>query len=508
MSQQLPDTPESWWIKSVELNSYPTLEDDLEVEVAIIGGGITGIATAYLLANEGLETVIFDASNVLNGTTGHTTAKITAQHGLVYDEFIQHFGEENTKLYYQANDSAKNQIENMIEQYNIDCEYKIEDAVIYTNDDDYLNNLKAEAQAYKVLGINGELTKDLSLPVPHKGALVMKNQAHFHPLNYLKRLLEIFEEKGGRVFENSVATRIVERKPPTVEFRNGKKVKAKYVISASHFPFHDGQGYFTRLYPSRSYVIAGKPTKPFQNGMYINAEKPTRSIRPVTIQNEQMLLISGEDHKTGQGKPEEDHYSNLASFAAEHFGINEIVYRWSAQDLETPDKMPFIGRLSPGNNIFIATGYRKWGMTTSHVAANLIKDLILKKDNPYQRLFAPDRFKADPSLKKFMKENLNVASHLIGGKLDTPDKELKDIQAGEGAAVSIKGKRAGAYKTPEGNLYVVDTTCTHMGCEVNWNSGDRTWDCPCHGSRFSYKGEVIEGPAEKPLKTINPDEID
>lgn len=503
-----PASPESWWIHSTKVHKFPSLEDDLKVEVAIIGGGITGITTAFKLAKEGLQVALLEADSLFKGTTGHTTAKVTSQHGLIYNELIQHFGENKARLYYQANQNAKKQIEKWIKEYNIECEFQKTDAYIYTNTESYIGEIKKEAEAYQKLGIEGGLIDRLSIDLPHKSAIVMKNQGHFHPLHYLVKMVEQLENLGVQIYENSVATQMEEGSPPTIRFKNGKRVEADYVVSASHFPFHDNRGYFSRLYPERSYVIAGKPLKPVTIGMYINAEQPTRSIRPVTIDGEQMLLIGGDGHKAGQGGNEIDHYKALEKFALEEFGIEKIDYRWSTQDLVTPDKLPYIGELSAGSRVFVATGYRKWGMTNSHVAAQLISDLIIEKDNPYKELFAPARFKANPSVKKFIKENLNVASHLITGKLEVPDKELKDIKAGEGAAISIKGKRAGAYKTEEGQLFIIDTTCTHMGCEVNWNSGDKTWDCPCHGSRFTYTGEVLEGPAERPLKLLDDDQID
>lgn len=505
----MPENPQSYWIESTNLSKFPQLERDLEVEVAIIGGGMTGITTAYNLIKEGFQVAIFEASSVLNGTTGHTTAKVTAQHGVIYDELISHFGEDSAKLYYQANMDAGAFIEDCINLHGIECDYRKENAYIYATSNDQLQKVEKEADAYQKLGIDGGFTKDIPLDLKALGAVVMKNQAQFHPLHYLTRLLEYVKENGGEIYENTVATKMDEGDPVTVHFRNGKKVRAKYVISASHFPFHDGQGFFARLEATRSYILAVKSEKTFPGGVYINAAKPARSIRSVTINGEEMLLIAGDNHKTGQGKPEIEHYEALEKFATENFGTKNIMYRWSAQDLATLDKVPYIGRISSGHdNVFVATGFRKWGMTTSTVAALLITNLIIGKSSPYDDLFSPSRFVADPSIKKIVKANANVAANLIGGKLDRPDKEMKDIKDGEGAAITIKGGRAGAYKTESGELFVVDTTCTHMGCEVNWNSGDRTWDCPCHGSRFSYEGEVVEGPAQKPLKRIDPDSID
>lgn len=506
--EKLPKTPNSYWIKSTDIPSYPQLEQDLKVDVVIVGGGITGVTTAYLLIKEGYRVALLEGSKMLNGTTGHTTAKITAQHDLIYDELITHFGEEKAALYYQANHNASGTIQELIKLHGINCDYRHEDAYVYTNDEQYVQKIKQEAEAYEKLGIAGGFIEQLPLDLQIKAAVVMKRQAQFHPLHYLASLLTYIEENGGEIYENTIATKMEQGNPATVHIRNGVKVVANYVISASHFPFHDGQAYFARLYPKRSYIVAGKPSKVFNGGMYINVEKPTRSIRSVTIDGEEMLLFVGEGHKTGQGKPEMEHYDALEKFAKDEFGTKEIVYRWSAQDLVTPDKVPYIGKISNDyHNVFIATGYRKWGMTTGTLAAEIIRDLMIGKPNPYEELFSPSRFNANPSIKKMIKENMNVAAHLISGKLDRPDKEIKDVQNGEGSVISIKGKRAGAYKTEEGELFVVDTTCTHMGCELNWNGGDRTWDCPCHGSRFSYEGEVVEGPAEKSLKRIDPDSI-
>ncbi|MBS4199374.1 FAD-dependent oxidoreductase [Bacillus sp. FJAT-49732] len=507
---KLPDQLSSYWLKSTKPPSFPSIENDLQVDVVIVGGGITGITTAYLLVKEGFQVAVIEASTIFNGTTGHTTAKVTAQHGLIYDEFIQHFGEEKARLYYEANKEAAEHIAELIHLHGIDCDFKKEDAYVYTNSNDSIQKLKNEYEAYKRLGIEGEYVDSLPLDIGNiKGAVVMKNQAQFHPLHYLTQLVDFIKESGGEIYEQSVATHMDISEKPIVHLRNGAKITAQHVISASHFPFHDNRGYFARLHPKRSYVVAAKPEKSFPGGMYINAETPTRSIRSVNVEGEEVLLFSGDGHKTGQGEPEKEHYEALEKFAKDEFGAKEILYRWSAQDLVTDDKVPYIGCSNEDDKrVLVATGFRKWGMTTSMVAAQLMKDILIGKANRYKDLFAPSRFTADPGLKTMVKENVNVATNLISGKLNRPDKEIKDVKEGEGAVVSIKGGRAGAFKKMDGQLFIVDTTCTHMGCEINWNSADQTWDCPCHGSRFSVEGEVIEGPAERPLKRIDPDSID
>ncbi|MFD1706584.1 FAD-dependent oxidoreductase [Siminovitchia sediminis] len=506
---QLPKDPKSYWIDSIDLQEFSALEQDIVTEVAIVGGGISGITTALLLAKEGMNVTLLESTRLLNGTTGHTTAKITAQHGILYDELISHFGLENTKLYYSANEKAAHFMENLIQEYGIDCDYQKESAYIISSSDSDRQKLENEAKAYEKLGIDGGFVDKTPLKFPTIGAVEMKNQAQFHPLKYLAHLVGELKTMGVQIFERSTAVRMEQGDPAVIHMRNGNRVKAKYVVSASHFPFHDGKGYFARLYPKRSYVIAVKQTEAYPGGMYITSDKPTRSFRSVKINGEDMLLVIGESNKTGQGIPEIEHYEALVKDAVNYFNAKEVLFRWSAQDLVTPDKVPYIGRISKNHrNVFVATGFRKWGMAHGTFSGMLISDLILEKDNPYEEFYAPSRFPLDPSVKTFVKENMNVAAQLIGGKLDRPDKEIKDIQENEGAVITIKGKRAGAYRDSSGNLFVVDTTCTHMGCEVNWNSGDRTWDCPCHGSRFAYHGEVVEGPADQPLKRIDPNQID
>jgi glycine/D-amino acid oxidase-like deaminating enzyme/nitrite reductase/ring-hydroxylating ferredoxin subunit len=502
-NRKIPQFPEPLWRDAIDIPKFPNLLEDIDVDVCVVGGGITGITTAYLLSKEGLKVALLEAGALLNGTTGHTTAKITAQHGLIYDELIQSIGAEKAKLYYNANNDALEFIRNTVQEHGIECDLTEEDAFIYTNADEYIKKLKNEMSAYEKLGINGELLDSVPVGFAVKAAIKMKNQAQFHPLNYLKPLVDFIKNAGGLIFENTTATDVDTSEKLIVRTYGGPSVHCKYVCACSHFPFYDGLGFYpTRMYAERSYIIAIKAEKEFLDGMYINAEQPTRSLRYAMMNGEKLLLIGGENHKTGQGIPTILHYQALENFAEQTFGIKEYLFRWSAQDLTTLDKVPFIGQITGGHpNIFVATGYRKWGMTNSTAAANLMKDLIIEKENPYHDLYSPSRF-GETSLKSFISTNVDVAKHLIEGKLEYPLKGIRDLEQDQGSVVNVNGKRAGAYKDQDGKVYIVDTTCTHLGCEIEWNSGDRTWDCPCHGSRFSITGDVIEGPAESPLKKI------
>lgn len=503
---KMPQMPEPYWRTSIDLQSFPKLNSDIDTEVAIVGGGITGITTAYILAKKGVNVALIDAGTILNGTTGHTTAKITAQHGLVYDQFITDFGQENAKLYYEASNQSLQFIRQVAHENNIECDLTEEDAYIYTNTDEYVSKIEKEFAAYEKLGISGELHTSIPLSfLQIKRAISMKKQAQFHPLKYLSQLVKLVQEFGGKLYENTTAVDIEKGPKPTVITRDGIKINSDYVVVGSHFPFIDFTGaYFSKMYASHSYVLGATIEKEFPGGMYINAESPARSLRYTDMDGEKLILIGGDGHKTGQGESMMNHYEALEKFGVKHLGIKDIPYRWSTQDLVTLDKLPYIGQITAlHDNILIGTGYRKWGMTNGTTAARLLSDIILDQENPYKELFSPQRSAAPvKSIKNFITTNVDVAKHLVKGKLEFVNKKPEDLTSGEGSVVSVNGKRAGAYKDENGKLFVVDTTCTHMGCEVEWNSGDCTWDCPCHGSRFSIDGEVVEGPAKKPLKRV------
>ncbi|WP_144552804.1 FAD-dependent oxidoreductase [Bacillus sp. X1(2014)] len=503
-SEKIPQFPKTYW-REIELPSFKKLTEDISVDVAIVGAGITGITAAYLLSKQGVKVAILEAGSVLNGTTGHTTAKVTAQHGLIYDEFINHFGEEKARLYFESHMNAMQFVESNVNEKGIDCDFSKQDAYIYAVTDEYKEKLVTEWEAYKRLNIDGALKDTIPFNIEVKAALMMRNQAQFHPLKYLKALLDEAVQAGCMVFENTTATDIQDDDQQSkVVTKSGFNVTCTKVIIASHFPFYDLPGlYFARMYADRSYAIGIKTDKEYPGGMYISADSPTRSIRYTPVNGENLIIIGGENHKTGQGIDTIAHFENLETFAEEVFGIKEYDYRWSAQDLVTLDKLPYIGPItSEREHILVATGFKKWGMTTGTMAGHLLADYALNNENPYKQLYSPSRFQADPDLKSIVSTNVDVAKHLIKGKLEIVPGDPDDLSDGEGSVVMYNGKRAGAYKDENGKLYIVDTTCTHLGCECEWNHAEKTWDCPCHGSRYAYSGDVIEGPAKKALKLL------
>jgi Glycine/D-amino acid oxidases (deaminating) len=493
----------SLWHDTVHLPSFKALDKDIETETVIVGGGITGITAAYLLASAGMKVVLIEAASLASGTTGYTTAKVTSQHGLIYHELTAHFGAEKAGLYYKANQEALGWIEQTIRKNDVSCGFEKKPAIVYATTDEEAKTVEKEKEAYDRLGIPGELKPDIELPLPVVNALSMPDQAQFHPLMYLHYLIAELARMGVPVYEQTMAVKLEQEEPPVILTKQGFRLHSRNVVICSHFPFYDPRFYFSRMFPERSYLIACETDRPVPEGMYLSAGDPKRSVRNLTLSGKNLVLVGGENHKTGRGEATDVHYSRLSGFADRLLGENRSIARWSAQDYTTLDKVPYIGKISAGQpHIYVAAGYRKWGMTTGTFAARLLTDQILGHKSPYEALFSPSRFEADPMVRQFLIENAEVAGNLIKGKLGPEKTSIADLGNDQGAKVSLNGERVGVYKQPDGKILIVDTTCPHLGCEVNWNQSERTWDCPCHGSRFRANGEVIDGPALKPLKQI------
>ncbi len=501
--ENFSQVPQSFWLASTPHTQFESLNDDVEVDVAIVGGGIVGITSAYLLKKEGYKVAIVEADRIIQGTTAHTTAKVTSQHTLIYDRLKKQMGEEKAQQYADANESAIREIARIVQEEDMDCDFSWQSAYVFTQQDQFVNQIIKEVEAASSLGIKASFLPEIPLPLKIKAAMRFDNQAQFHPRKYLLALAGGIPGDGCYIFENSKVIDVKEGIPCEVITDGGKKVVARKIIIASHFPCYEALGlYFSRIYPERSYIIAVKAKEKFPGGMYITAEHPKRSLRYQQDDAGELILIAGEHHKTGQSEDTSNHYTNLKNFAENTFQVEDIPYRWSTQDYTTMDEVPYIGHLTSDTpDVYVATGFGKWGMTNGTVAALILRDMILNGDSPWSDVFNPSRFTPSASAKNFVKENLNVAKHLIGGKLSPVPSQI-DIPQGEGRILEVEGQRVGAYRDKDAVLHLVDTTCTHMGCELQWNSAEKSWDCPCHGSRFTYEGEIIDGPALTKLKHV------
>lgn len=490
------DAPYPYWIATSPQAEYPQLDHDISVDVAIVGGGIVGVTAAYLLTEQGCRVAVIDADRILHGTTGHTTAKITSQHGLIYANIRNQYGEDLARQYAEANETAVHMIANMTEEKNIDCDFSWRPAYVFTHDDQYIQQIEDEASVATDLGIKAEVVDEIPLPFEVKAALRFDNQAQFHPLKYLSALVRETTDRGGLIFEKTPVVNLEGNGSNTVITRDGKKVKADKVIIATHFPFFDGGGlYFTRIYQEKSYIVAAEIEEAFPEGTFITAEDPGRSLRSQNDGNRELVLFAGEHHKTGHGVNTNVHYQNLTDYANQNFTVKQVAYRWSTQDCTTIDKIPYTGHLTARSpHIYVATGFGKWGMSNGTASAMILKDLIVHGDNPWAQVYNPSRSHSLSAIKSFIIQNADVAKSFIQGKME-PMKDHEEIPVGEARIVEIEGQKAGVFRDEADVLHLVDITCTHLGCELEWNDAERTWDCPCHGSRFSVDGDVVEGPA-------------
>ena len=506
-----PSQPESsFWIDSTPSPAFDPLTDVVSVDAAILGGGIVGITAAKLLKDAGKTVAILEAKQLLRGTTGYTTAKLTSSHGLIYETLTSSFGAEGARLYGESNEAAIERVAGFVEQARIDCDFERQTNYVYTEDASMVSKIEAEVEAAKAAGLPASLATELPLPYPVRAAVRFDNQAQFHPRKYLLALAATIAGDGSYIFERTQATGVDEGDPCTVRAEGGT-VRARDVIVATHMPILDRGFFFTKVHPHRSYVVAAyvDPTQALE-GMYISAEQPTRSIRRARDGDRWLLLFSGEGHKTGTDPDTRERYRKLEDFARDRFGITEFAYRWAAQDNASVDHVPYIGRLTRGSDhIYAATGFNKWGMTNGTLSAMIISDLILGRGNPWAQLYDAKRLKPLSAAKKFAQENVQVAARWVGDRL--PGKAAGSVAAlapGDGEVLRVDGQKVAVHRDDAGTLHALSPVCTHLGCIVQWNTAERTWDCPCHGSRFDIDGSVVQGPALQPLERKEVSETD
>ena len=336
---------------------------------------------------------------------------------------------------------------------------------------------------------------------PIDAALRYDDQAEFHPVKYLRRLAREIPGDGSHVFENSRVVSAKDGHPASVVTLEGATVTAENVIVATHFPFLDRGLYFARMHAERSYAIGMFVDDHRVEGMYLSTESPSHTIRSIPTERGEMLMVGGESHKVGQSDAGA-RYAAVEAWAREHWNVREVAYRWSTQDAMPVDGVPYVGKHQPGaKSLWVATGFLKWGLTNGTAAAQILADRILDDEPPpYANLFDSNRIKPLASATEFVKENANVAKHMIGNHIARADfGSTDDIPRGEGGTVRFGTRKVGVYRDEGGELHAVSTLCTHLGCAVTWNTGERSWDCPCHGSRFDPDGHVLEGPAVRDL---------
>ncbi|MGM8287419.1 FAD-dependent oxidoreductase [Clostridium perfringens] len=474
----------SVWSESCKFRKREALNKDIKTDVLVIGAGIAGVLTAYMLKQKGREVVVIDAAEIASGNTKNTTAKITSQHDLIYSKLIAEFGEEKARQYAKANELAIKKYKEIIEDKRIECDFEEKPAYVYSLNE--IDVLKEEAEAAKNLGIDAEFVDEANLPFKINGAVKFNNQAQFNPLKFLKGI-----SNELIIYENTRALEIKENLVVT----SGGNITANNIVVATHYPIMNAPGYyFMKMHQERSYVLALENTSEI-DGMYIDLNKEGYSFR--TYNN--LLLLGGISHRTGENE-EGGSYDELRKVAKNLYPKAKEKYYWSAQDCMTIDGIPYIGRYSSEtSNIYVATGFNKWGMTSSMVSAMIISDMILEKENDFSEIFSPRRFDLSLSINNIANDLIETAKNFIAQKVYIPSSEIEHIKNGHGGIIEYNGEKVGVYKNKEGKEFFVSTKCTHLGCQLSWNADELTWDCPCHGSRFDYKGRLIGSPATKDL---------
>ena len=474
---------ESIWSKTCEREKRPALEGDIAADAAVIGGGMARILTAWKLKEAGVHAVVLEADRTGGGQTQNTTAKITSQHGMFCRAFTEKKGEETARRYVQANQDAVEEYKRLIREENIECDLKESDAYVYSSDGE---KLRTETEAAQRLGIDAEFREHLEIPVSCAGAVCFHGQAEFHPLKFITAL-------SGRltVYEDTPVTGVEEKLVKTA----CGSVRADKIIFAAHFPFLKFPGmYFARMHQERSYVLALENAGSL-DGMYIGDGRDTLSFR----QYDKYILLGGQAHRTGENK-EGGRYEKLKQAAERLYPESRPAACWSAQDCITADGIPFIGQYAASHpDWFIATGFQKWGMSSAMVSAMLLRDLICGRENPYEEVFAPSRFSAE-EIPQLMKDGGKAVKGLAKRVFHIPAETAAALERNHGAVVETPQGKAGVYKTEDGTVCQVDLVCPHMGCELAWNPDERSWDCPCHGSRFDCEGNLKDGPAQEGIR--------
>lgn len=496
------DTTSLWKAISVRSRDYPELTNDLEVDVAIIGGGITGVTAAAQLINAGKKVAIFEADEIGGVTTGSSTGNLYIAVQPFYQNIYSKFNLETAKAIAQSRKYAIDYIEKNVRDKNINCQFTRRPWYAYTAKDPRVSFDK-EVELFKKMEIPISYTVSLPLAFKFKKAIVMQNQARFNPLQYVISMAADLAKKGCHIFEKTRIANIEEKEFCTLKTKHAKVI-AKKVFMATHTPINlNPTQLFTAAY--RSYVVAVRlKDNQYPEGHFWDLDRPPHATctHAVSSEHPELLLVAGSHHKTGQGSDLQMHYQEMEKFLSDHFPVSEIAYRWSAQHYQSADDVPYIGLASRfAKHTYIATGYFADGLVYGTLAGIIIGDLILEHDNAFTKTYQAQRFKPLASAGFLTREDSNMFLQYLKDYPLFGSPNYQDIKSGEGRVVEINREKCAISRDDDNQLHVVSAVCTHMKCIVNWNDAEKTWDCPCHGSRFTAEGKVIEGPATADLES-------
>jgi glycine/D-amino acid oxidase-like deaminating enzyme/nitrite reductase/ring-hydroxylating ferredoxin subunit len=489
---------ETLWWDTVEMPEYPALDGDVRVDVAIVGAGITGLTAARLLVREGKRVAVLEARRVGSGTTGGTTAHVTQVPDLRYRDLRSKFGRDDLRTVVDSSRAALELIASLVEEDSIGCDFARIPAYLYTEHHDEVSRLEEEVEAAHEAGMPAGLVREVPLPFPVAAAVRYEDQARFHPLSYLASLARTVQANGGRIYEGTRVVGVDSGEPCQVQTERGT-VTADSVLFATHTP----AGFsllHAELEPLRSYVLGVRlrgASPP--DGLFFDTADPYNYTR----QQGDLLIVGGKDHKTGEDRQPEESYRELEEYVRRRWDVESVDYRWSAQFYDPPDGLPLIGRALTSGHVYLATGYSGVGMVFGTLGGMLLSDFALGRENPWAEVYRPSRVKPLAAGPQVAKLNVEVATAFVKDRVTIPKiKDLAEVPAGEGKVVEIEGEKAAVYREESGVVHAVSPVCTHAFCIVHWNPAEKSWDCPCHGSRFGIDGGVLEGPAVKDLAPV------
>jgi glycine/D-amino acid oxidase-like deaminating enzyme/nitrite reductase/ring-hydroxylating ferredoxin subunit len=466
--------------------------DRLHVDVAIVGGGITGVTSALLLKDAGLRVAVLEARRLGSGVTAGTTAHITSVLDTRYHQLEQTFGREGAALAARSSRAAIEQIGRLVERTRADCDFARVPGYLFTEHDSGVDELKRELAAARSAGLEAEMSH-VPLPLLARAGICFQGQAQFNPVLYVVGLAANIPGNGSYVFEQARVVSIDEGEPCRVHLEHGEVLTAEHVILATHVPVNR-MLITPKLAQYRSYVVSGVAPQS-SPGLFWDTEEPYHYVRRQRVGDCFHWIVGGGDHKTGQEPSGPEPFERVAEFAA-RIGLHAIEQRWSAQVVESIDGLPLIGKNAGSERVYVATGFSGNGMTFGTLSAMILSDACLGRSNEFAEFYSAARIKPLASLASFVGENVDFPLHLLSDALRPPEaKSLNEIQVGEGKTVRVAGRRLAVYRDDHQLLHAVSPVCTHLGCHVKFNHAEKTWDCPCHGSRFAADGTVIDGPA-------------
>jgi glycine/D-amino acid oxidase-like deaminating enzyme/nitrite reductase/ring-hydroxylating ferredoxin subunit len=498
----------SIWSATEPARKFPALSKNAKADVCIVGAGIAGLTTGYLLALEGKSVIIIDKVSVDQGETANTSAHLSNEIDATYREVARLHLENGARMAAESHTAAISKIESIIAAENIDCDFKRVDGYLFLGPNDSERTLNQELEAAQRAGLNVSKKQTFNFGLAAGPCLKFAEQAQFHPAKYMNGLAAAFKSAGGKIYGKTEAKEIKGAERAEIKIAKGHTITADAVVVATNTPVNDWVKMHTKQAAYRTYVIGVPvPLDSIPTALYWDTEDPFHYVRlqriGVGAEARDILIIGGEDHKTGQHDDIENRYARLLSWARTHFpGLPEPEFRWSGQIMDTTDGLAFIGR-NPGDekNVYIVTGDCGVGLTHGTIAGMLITDMIMGRENPWAILYDPAR-KSPLAALTFAKENLNVASQYASWVTPGEVSSRDEIRPGTGAIVRSRLAKIAAYRDPAGNLQERSAVCTHLGCIVAWNAAESSWDCPCHGSRFDPDGKVLNGPAVAPLAPV------